>query len=126
MGKRNNHHIFEQVLLLIETARNKTFQRVNEELILLYFKVGGIVSDKVSTGIWGDHTVEELAAYIHTKYPGLHGFNRRGLYRMKQFYETYTVPEFVSPLVTQIETLKMNHLDLCQQCLHKSVGHIIY
>ena len=34
--------------------------------------------------------------------PGVKGFNRRGLYRMKQFYETYKDDEFVTPLVTQI------------------------
>jgi hypothetical protein len=36
------------------------------------------------------------------------GFNRRGLYRMRQFYETYKENEFVSPLVTQISWT--NHL----------------
>jgi len=36
------------------------------------------------------------------EYPGIKGFNRRGLYRMKQFFETYNDFEFVSPLVTQI------------------------
>jgi transposase len=36
------------------------------------------------------------------------GFNRRGLYRMKQFYETYTGNPKVSPLVTQIQW--SNHL----------------
>lgn len=30
------------------------------------------------------------------------GFNRRGLYRMKQFFESYTAFEFVSPLATQL------------------------
>jgi len=33
----------------------------------------------------------------------LKGFNRRGLYRMKQFYETYSSTEFVSPPVTQLQ-----------------------
>ena len=36
------------------------------------------------------------------------GFNRRGLYRMKQFYETYAGNEKVSPLVTQLSWT--NHL----------------
>jgi len=103
MSKKKPHMEFEQVALLIEEARNRAFQKVNEELVLLYFKVGNIVSGKVSAGAWGDNTVEELAVYITSKYPGLQGFNRRGLYRMKQFFETYTSSEFVSPLVTQIE-----------------------
>ncbi len=103
MSKIKTKIEFEQVALLIEEARNRAFQKVNEELVRLYFKVGNIVSDKVSAGAWGDNTVEDLAVYITSKYPGLQGFNRRGLYRMKQFFETYSTAEFVSPLVTQIE-----------------------
>jgi len=49
-----------------------------------------------------------VAAYIATANPGVKGFNRRGLYRMKQFYETYKDDEFVTPLVTQISWT--NHL----------------
>lgn len=103
MGKIKINKTFEQVVRLIEEARNRAFQKVNEELVLLYFKVGSIVSAKVSAGVWGDNTVEELTAFISSRYPGLQGFNRRGLYRMKQFFETYSTTEFVSPLVTQIE-----------------------
>jgi hypothetical protein len=103
MGKLSNTNInFKEVILLIEEARSNAFHKVNEELVLLNFKVGKLVSEKVSTGIWGENTVEALATFIQEKCPGLKGFNRRGLYRMKQFYETYTAPEFVSPLATQL------------------------
>ncbi|MFN4233237.1 MAG: YhcG family protein [Bacteroidia bacterium] len=94
---------FKQVVLLIEEARNRAFHKVNEELVLLYFKVGNLVSDKVSAGAWGEKTVEELASFIQENCPGLKGFNRRGLYRMKQFYETYSSPEFVSTLATHLQ-----------------------
>ena len=54
---------------------------------------------------------DDLANFIEQQYPGLKGFNRRGLYRMKQFFEAYTALEFVSPPATQLqktekETLK--------------------
>jgi len=103
MGKIKNNKEFEQITILIEEARNRAFHKVNEELVLLYFKVGNIVSDKVAEGTWGDNTVDELASYIESKYPGLKGFNRRGLYRMKQFFETYSDPKFVSTLATQLQ-----------------------
>ncbi|MEK1089545.1 DUF1016 N-terminal domain-containing protein, partial [Mycobacterium ulcerans] len=54
-------------------------------------------------GAWGENTVEELASFIQDNCPGLKGFNRRGLYRMKQFYETYSSPEFVSTLATHLQ-----------------------
>ena len=34
--------------------------------------------------------------------PDLKGFNRRGLYRMKQFYETYSDDKFVTAVLSQI------------------------
>jgi len=43
-----------------------------------------------------------LAVYIDTKSPGLKGFNRRGLYRMKQFFEVYSDPKFLSALAVQL------------------------
>lgn len=102
--KKENESEFENIIKLIEEARSRAFSKVNVELVLLYFNVGKIVSLKVDDGVWGEGTVDELAKYINTKLPNLSGFNRRGLYRMKQFYETYSDSEFVSPLATQLET----------------------
>ncbi|MGQ7853000.1 PDDEXK nuclease domain-containing protein [Pedobacter sp. WC2501] len=94
---------FEQVILLITEARNRVYSKANAELVMLYFSIGQIVSEKVANGRWGDGTVDDLANYIAEKQPLLKGFNRRGLYRMKQFYEVYSDPEIVSPLMTQFQ-----------------------
>ncbi len=93
---------FEQVLILIHEARNRVFSRANAELVMLYYNVGKMVSQKVSQGIWGDAVVDELAKYIESYLPELTGFNRRGLYRMKQFFETYSNSLFVSTVMTQM------------------------
>jgi predicted nuclease of restriction endonuclease-like (RecB) superfamily len=55
-----------------------------------------------------DGVVDGLAQYIEENHSEFKGFNRRGLYRMKQFYETYCFNKKVSPLVTQISWT--NHL----------------
>ena len=80
---------FENILLLIQEARNRVYAKANAELVLLYFNVGKAVSAKVSVGV-GART-RELADFIASKHPELSGFNRRGLYRMRQFYETYGI-----------------------------------
>jgi hypothetical protein len=102
--KKNNID-FEQIAILINDARNRAFHKVNEELVLLYLKVGKIVSDKVLQGVWGDSTVDELAKYISVKMPNLSGYNRRGIYKMKQFQETYAISSdcFKIWIKTQIE-----------------------
>ena len=40
---------------------------------------------------WNKNT--NVAEFFSTNYPELKGFNRRGLYRMKQFYELYSDDE---------------------------------
>src|SRR5476651_1911895 len=90
MGKPKSYKSeFDHVVQLIEASKGRAFSKVNAELVLLYFNVGQIVYSKIADGLWGDGTVDELARYIALKMPGLSSFNRRGLYRMKQFYETW-------------------------------------
>jgi hypothetical protein len=38
---------------------------------------------------WGDGIVPQLAQYIARTQPGMRGFTRDNLFRMKQFYDTY-------------------------------------
>lgn len=93
---------FDNILSLITDARNRVYVKANAELIMLYFNVGQIVSAKVAEGSWGEATVNELALYIEEKQPFLKGFNRRGLYRMKQFYEAYSKNTFIEILSEQV------------------------
>ena len=76
---------------------------VNVEMIDLYWNVGRYISLKISNATWGDKTIEELAAFIQKGYPEIKGFNRAGLYRMKQFFEKYSSSSFVSTVLTQMQ-----------------------
>ena len=67
----------------------------------MYQRVGQFLSEKSKEANYGDGYIDSLSDYIQHQFPGIKGFNRRGLYRMKQFYETYAEYEKVSPLVTQ-------------------------
>ncbi len=102
---------YEHILTLITEARNRVYSKANSELVLLYFNVGKIVSEKVNTGKWGENTVQQLADFIHSKAPNLSGFNRRGLYRMKQFFEVYSDNQFVSSLVLFLKGYE-NQIDI--------------
>ncbi len=94
---------FADIIELIKQSRVAAIKAVNTELITLYWNVGAYISKQIAAANWGDKTVDELAAFIQINNPELKGFNRRGLYRMKQFYETYISMPFVSPVVTQIQ-----------------------
>ena len=58
--------------------------------------------------------MQKLADFFAANYPDLKGFNRRGLYRMKQFYELYRSNEKVSTLLTQLNW--SNHLKIMSAC----------
>jgi len=93
---------FTEVVQLIEAARKQAFQAVNTTLIELYWQVGTYISRKIESAEWGDKVVEQLAAYLAQTQPGLRGFTKRNLFRMRQFYETYRDNPIVSALLRQL------------------------
>ena len=99
---------FTEVVEMIHQARYNAIKHVNSELIKLYWSIGEYISGKLESAEWGDAVVDQLAEYIQTNHSEIKGFTRRGLYRMRQFYETYYQKEIVSPLVTQLSWT--NHL----------------
>lgn len=99
---------FNDIINIIEQSKNRALKAVNAEMINMYWQIGKYLSDLCENSSFGDKVVDEVAAYIAKENPDIKGFNRRGLYRMKQFYELYKDDKFVTPLVTQINWT--NHL----------------
>ena len=93
---------FDEVLALIEAARRRAYQAVNTELVGLYWQLGEYISKKIESAQWGEGVVDELAAAIARQYPGMRGYTRSNLFRMRQFYETYCGNKKVAPLVRQL------------------------
>ncbi len=93
---------FAEVLSLIQQARQRSYQAVNTELVDLYWRVGEYVSCKLASAEWGDGVVADLARYLARSQPGLRGFSRQNLFRMRQFYETYRHDPVVSALLRQL------------------------
>lgn len=91
-----------KIVDLINIHKSNAYRKVNEELISLYFEVGKYLSEKVETANWSSNVIGSLAIQINSRFPGLKGFNRPGLYRMMQFYDTYSDNEKVSTLLRQI------------------------
>ena len=118
MGKKDTKNAltgaFNEVVGIIEKARERAYRKVNEELILMYRDVGKYISEHVESAAYGDSFVDGLADFFAKNYPDLKGFTRRGLYRMKQFYELYKDDEKVSPLVTQLSWT--HHLIIMSAC----------
>ncbi|MGN2434800.1 PDDEXK nuclease domain-containing protein [Pseudomonas syringae] len=93
---------FDEVLAMIQGARQQAAQAVNTRLIELYWQVGAYISRKIENAEWGDAVVSQLAEHLATTQPGLRGFTRRNLFRMRQFFEAYQDDEKVSAVLTQL------------------------
>lgn len=100
--KAHDDAAFIEVVRLIATARERTFQAVNTALIDLYWQVGEHISGKIATSEWGDGVVPQLARYIARTQPSLRGFTTSNLFRMKKFYETYRDEPISAPLAHQL------------------------
>lgn len=109
------------LIQIINQSRQNAFKKVNEELIHMYWKVGEYLSNESEKASFGDAYIDSVSAEIQRAFPGIKGFNRRGLYRMKQFYETYKDDEFVTTLLTQISW--SNHLAILSKAKAEEERH---
>ena len=105
---------FADIVRIIESSKEAAFRKVNEELIHMYWQVGEYLSEAVGSSRYGEGYIQGLADFFAENYPEIKGFNRRGLYRMKQFYELYAGTEIVSTLLTQLGW--SIHLKLMSAC----------
>ena len=100
--QKNTDPDFNEILQIIEKARERAFRAVNHELIAMYWEIGRYVSEKVKLNAWGKSVVNDFSNFIQQKYLGIKGFSPQNIWRMKQFYETYQGNEKLSPLVREI------------------------
>ena len=100
--KVSQEQAFSEVVAMIAAAKQQAFQVVNTTLIDLYWKVGEYLNKKLETSEWGEGVVTQLADYLERTHPGMRGFTRSNLFRMRQIYLTYRDEKKVAPMVRQL------------------------
>ncbi len=93
---------FIEIQVIIQRAKTNALRTVNTVLIDLYWEVGKYVSNKIKYSEWGKSVVKELSSFIQKNEPDIRGFSSRNIWRMKQFYETYSDKPKLSALVREI------------------------
>jgi len=86
----------------IKEAQVKAAMSVNRELLKLYWTIGKIITIRQKTNGWGSKVIEKLSKDLQSAFPGIGGFSRSNIFRMKAFYSAY---EKVSEAPRQIEEL---------------------
>ncbi|GAB6270561.1 MAG: PDDEXK nuclease domain-containing protein [Smithella sp.] len=84
-------------------ARVSAARAVNRDLILLYWDIGCGIVEKQQTLGWGDSIVEMVSADLQKAFPGAFGFSPQNVWRMLQFFRTYTDSLFLSQAVRELE-----------------------
>src|SRR5438105_15675570 len=65
---------------------------VNQVLILLYWRIGKEVAEKIGREGWGSKIITTIANDLIRLFPGLSGFSVRNLNYMRRFAEGYPDP----------------------------------
>ena len=98
----SGENAFDEVIAIIDNARENAFRAVNRELINMYWDIGEYVSRRVAEGGWGKAVVKDFSDFIQNRYGGLKGFSPSNVWRMKQFYETYSGNEKLATLLREL------------------------
>lgn len=85
---------FETVYGIISAHKKRAMSAMHNESLNMLWEVGAYISDRLKKAEWGDGVVRMLAEYIHTRSPKAKGWSYRTIYKMVQFYETYSSQGF--------------------------------
>lgn len=86
----------------IRSAQLKAALAVNQQLIVLYWRIGKEILHRQKNEGWGAKVIERLARDLKLEFPEMSGFSPRNLKYMRQYAEAYTDEEFVHQLGAQI------------------------
>jgi predicted nuclease of restriction endonuclease-like (RecB) superfamily len=73
----------------IQSAQTRAALSVNHELIQLYWEIGRMIVLQQSVKGWGAKVIDRLANDLQSEFPGLTGFSRANIYRMRAFFLAY-------------------------------------
>jgi predicted nuclease of restriction endonuclease-like (RecB) superfamily len=73
----------------IVQSRYAAARLANKEQLLLYFRIGEILSQRIAAEKWGAKILVQISQDLQKQLPGLRGFSHRNLINMKQLYTEY-------------------------------------
>lgn len=85
---------FAEVYGIINLHRQRCATTINNESLSMIWEVGGYVSAKLKSSQWGDNVVRQLSEYIRNQDSKIRGWSYRTIYKMVQFYDTYSSDQF--------------------------------
>lgn len=104
----------------IRQRQLQALQRVNHELVGLYWDIGELIYRKQEALGWGKSVVETLAKDLQEEFSGRNGFSARNLWNMREFYCTYVTRPNLQPMVAEVSwTKNLLIMTRCQDDLER-------
>jgi predicted nuclease of restriction endonuclease-like (RecB) superfamily len=76
----------------IRNAQIKAALSVNRELLALYWHIGKGIVERQQTEGWGTAVIDRLGKDLQAAFPGISGFSRPNVYRMRAFFLAHAGP----------------------------------
>ena len=94
--------LFNNIKDRVRSSQYEAFKAVNKALITLYWDIGSLIVERQEDAQSGKSIVAQLAKDLRVEFPDARGFSASNLWRMRQFYKTYTDDEKLAPMVREI------------------------
>ncbi len=87
----------------VRSAQLKAAVTVNAEMIRLYWDIGRAILERQETARWGSKVIDQIGDDLQQEFPGVGGFSRQNIYRMRAFFIAYSGgEEIVAQAVRQL------------------------
>ena len=116
--------LLRQIKQRVSLAQQRSIYAANEEMLRMYWDIGGMLQQSQQTDGWGKKTLQRLSVDLKNDYPEIKGFSVRNMQCMMQFFCEYNqeltmiredYSAITQPAVAQLEgynfTLPIKHLD---------------
>ena len=86
----------------IRTAQLRAAVAVNQELVLLYWRIGTEILTRQKEDGWGTRVIERLAKDLRSEFPDMQGLSPRNLGYMKAFAEAWPEEAVLQQLAAKL------------------------
>lgn len=87
--KKEYLQVLSVILKEIKDTYNTVAISVNKEMTKLYWTIGKIIAEQQEQSSWGSNFIEKIAHDLQDAFPGIAGFSRTNVFRMKSFFLAY-------------------------------------
>ncbi len=110
--------LVDEIKDLIHRKQYVVFKFINTETINLYWEIGEEIYKQQEEKGWGKSIVQVLSKELQKEFPGAKRYSAANLWRMRNFYLTYSESEKLAPLVREISW--SNNIVIMEKCKDKT------